>query len=114
MPILTAIVGILFYAVLYTATSKKQFCDNFNYTAYYKVVDSATNINGHLYNGISGINCDMFEISLIQANQQQYATVGDSICNYAAEVGFPLKSVMVIMIDTVLRKADTLYTKQCP
>lgn len=108
-------IGLLFYATFYTATSvKEEICENFNYTAYYKIVDTASRINGYLGNNITGMQCDVFEISVLQGSQQQYATVGDSICNYAAKIGFPLKSVMVIMIDTVLRKSDTIYTTQCP
>ena len=115
-PILAIIVGLFFYATFYIATSvqEKPVCENVNIETLYKIQDSAAKIKVHLYHRIDGMSCDILEIGLVKTNQQQYTTVGDSICNYADKLGFPLKSVMVIEVDTVLSKRDTLYTTKCP
>lgn len=114
-PYLALMFGLTCYAALYVATSvrKDPTCNDATYAALAKIEDSVSTINGHIYSQVSGMLCDVIEIGFVNSNTQQYATVGDSVCAFASKLGFPLKSVVIVTVDTVLSKKDTLYTTQC-
>jgi hypothetical protein len=114
-PVLSIIAGLIIYSLFYIATTiKEPLCYGQEYDVLRVIEDSVSKIKGVLYQRVNDEKCNSMEIGINNQDQQQYVNLGDSICAYSKKIGYPLKSVMIVSIDTALSLRDTLSITQCP
>lgn len=113
-------VGIVFYAVVYMATSiKKEYplCEGGSYS--YKIDTSIQSaferLPGYVEHRLYGKNCDTMYVLFLDSVNRTFTTMGDSICTIVKRNGYTLGTSVVAKIDTSLftLKRDTLYSHKC-
>ena len=118
--LLFLMVGIVFYAAVYMATSIKKeypFCEGGSYS--YKIDTSIQSaferLPGYLEHSIYGKNCDTMYVLFLDSANRNFSAMGDSICTIVKRNGYSLGASVVTKIDTSLLtpKRDTLYSYKC-
>ncbi len=107
--------GLVVYAATYMATTVKDpFCPDLTYKKDSTINAELSKKSLFISHGIWGKACDTLWITVKDSAGADYNFYADAGCAAARTAELKLKGVIVVKMDTLMFKRDTILRKSCP